>query len=194
MAQWICVLLLVVVASGQKVHNSNPVNNLVVINLRGVIDLELNRHPARLGSFLKKYHVFKRKHGRFSHNGTGHAHGEHYESKKYHSHGHGPDHSHGHGNGDSHGHGNGNSHGHGHGHSHGHGQGHSHGHRHGVSHYSNYEKYDRFSYGGRAYKLTCNRKRFFKLWKDCFTTHHHSRSYCFGFLRKKHLFVTYGAE
>ncbi|XP_071154293.1 cation diffusion facilitator family protein 1-like [Mytilus edulis] len=170
MAQRICVLLLVVVASGQKVNNSYPVQNLVVINLRGVVDLGFHHHPARLGSFLKKYHVFKRKHGRFSHNGIGPAHGGHYGSNKYHSHRHD------------------------HGHSHGHDNSKSHGHGHGGSDYSNYKKYDRFSYGGKAYKLTCRRKRFFKLWKDCFTTHHHSRSYCFEFLRKKHLFVTYGAE
>lgn len=56
----------------------------------------------------------------------GHAHGGHYGSKKYHSHGHD------------------------HGHSHGHGNGNSHGHGHGVSHYSNYKKYDRFSYGGKG--------------------------------------------
>lgn len=56
---------------GQKVQNSYPVHNLVVINLRGVVDLGFHRHPARLESFLKKYHVFKRKHGRFSHNVIG---------------------------------------------------------------------------------------------------------------------------
>ncbi|XP_052092347.1 histidine-rich glycoprotein-like [Mytilus californianus] len=194
MAQWICVLLLVVVTavvtSGYNsyggyppkiarpdVYNSYPVHNHVVIHHRGVVDPGYYRHPG-MGSYLKKYHGFKIRHGRFSYNGIGHTHGGHYESRKYYKF---------------------HSHGHGHGYRHGHGDGYSHGLIHGVSNYSYYKKYHkfriqhhRFSYGGKAFKLTCHRKRFFKLWNDCFT-HHHSRSYCFGFLRKQHLFVTYGA-
>ncbi|CAC5365048.1 unnamed protein product [Mytilus coruscus] len=236
MAQWICLLLLVVVAAvvttgdnsygayppkiaRPDVYNSYPVQNHVVIHPRVVVDPGFHHHPG-MGSYLKKYHGFKIRHGRFSYNGigykltcgktrfyriwrscygkyhsrgrcfgrfrkqhlfavyNGHTHGGHYGSRKYYKF---------------------HSHGHVHGYSHGHGHGYSHGHRHGVSFYSYYKKYHgfriqhhRFSYGGKAFKLTCHRKRFFRLWNDCFT-HHHSRSYCFGFLRKQHLFVTYGA-
>ncbi|CAC5365049.1 unnamed protein product [Mytilus coruscus] len=236
MAQWICLLLLVVVAAvvttgdnsygayppkiaRPDVYNSYPVQNHVVIHPRVVVDPGFHHHPG-MGSYLKKYHGFKIRHGRFSYNGigykltcgktrfyriwrscygkyhsrgrcfgrfrkqhlfavyNGHTHGGHYGSRKYYKF---------------------HSHGHGHGYSHGNGHGYNHGHRHGVSYYSYYKKYHgfriqhhRFSYGGKAFKLTCHRKRFFRLWNDCFT-HHHSRSYCFGFLRKQHLFVTYGA-
>ncbi|XP_071159498.1 uncharacterized protein [Mytilus edulis] len=48
----------------------------------------------------------------------------------------------------------------------------------------------RFSYGGKAYQLTCGDKRFYNYWSDCYS-HYHSRSVCFGKLRKRHLFDVY---
>ncbi|XP_063420784.1 histidine-rich glycoprotein-like, partial [Mytilus trossulus] len=107
---------------------------------------------------------------------------------------------HRHGHGYSHGHGHGYSHGHGHVYSHGHGHGHRHGHIHRTSYYSYYKKnhgfrihHHWFSYGGRVNRLTCHRNRFYSLWNNCYT-HHHSRSYCFGHLRKQHLFVSYHGD
>ncbi|VDI15751.1 Hypothetical predicted protein, partial [Mytilus galloprovincialis] len=113
------------------------------------------------------------------------------------SHRHGIVYSYGHSHGYRHGHGHVYSHGHGHSYSHGHGHGYSHGHGHRASFHIYYKKYHgfriyhhRFSYGGRFYKLSCHRNRFYSLWNNCYT-HHHSRSYCFGHLRKQHLFVSY---
>jgi len=74
-----------------------------------------------------------------------------------------------------------------------------HGHGHGlvVSYNDYFTKYHgfkldhhRFSYGGKAYQLTCGDKRFYNYWSDCYS-HYHSRSVCFGKLRKRHLFDVY---
>ncbi|XP_076091258.1 uncharacterized protein LOC143063157 [Mytilus galloprovincialis] len=108
---------------------------------------------------------------------------------------------HRHGHGYSHGHGHGYSHGHGHVYSHGHGHAYSHGHIHRTSYYSYYKKNHGFrinhnkffSYGGTVNRLTCHRNRFYSLWNSCYT-HHHSRSYCFGHLRKQHLFISHRGD
>ncbi|XP_052103560.1 uncharacterized protein LOC127737067 [Mytilus californianus] len=49
----------------------------------------------------------------------------------------------------------------------------------------------RFNYNGRAYQLTCSARRFYGLWIDCYQRFH-SRSSCFGYLRKQHIISQYG--
>ncbi|CAC5365047.1 unnamed protein product [Mytilus coruscus] len=151
------------------------------------------------------YRLWRSCYGRYHSRGYSHGGHGHYYKGQGHGHGHGHGYSHGHGHVYIHGHGHGHGHGYSHGHSHiyihGHGHGHGHGYRHGHIHraayYSYYKKYHgfrihhhRFSYGGKAYKLTCHRNRFYSLWNNCYS-HYHSRSYCFGHLRKQHLFVSY---
>ncbi|XP_063425666.1 uncharacterized protein LOC134709435 [Mytilus trossulus] len=51
----------------------------------------------------------------------------------------------------------------------------------------------RFSYGGHAYTLKCGLQRFYNLWGNCWSSYH-SRSVCFGRLRKQHLFDVYSGD
>ncbi|XP_071159501.1 uncharacterized protein [Mytilus edulis] len=51
----------------------------------------------------------------------------------------------------------------------------------------------RFSYGGHTYALKCGLQRFYNLWGNCWSSYH-SRSVCFGRLRKQHLFDIYSAD
>jgi len=41
-----------------------------------------------------------------------------------------------------------------------------------------------------VYSLKCGRKRFYRLWRSCYSVYHR-RSVCFGKLQKQHVFVTY---
>ncbi|XP_071159489.1 uncharacterized protein [Mytilus edulis] len=73
---------------------------------------------------------------------------------------------------------------------------HRHSHRH-VRYIDYYKKYHgfkirqhRFSYGGKAYQLACGDKRFWRYWSHCYS-HYHSRSVCFGKLKKRRLFDLY---
>ncbi|XP_063427254.1 uncharacterized protein LOC134710785 [Mytilus trossulus] len=71
------------------------------------------------------------------------------------------------------------------------------GHGYGGGYLSYYKKYhgfklrhNRFFYGGHGYKLRCARRRFYRSWRGCYRRYH-SRSRCFGYLRKRHLFGLY---
>ncbi|XP_076095683.1 uncharacterized protein LOC143066756 [Mytilus galloprovincialis] len=71
------------------------------------------------------------------------------------------------------------------------------GHGYGGGYLSYYKKYhgfklrhNRFFYGGHGYKLRCARRVFYRSWRSCYIRYH-SRSRCFGYLRKRHLFGIY---
>ncbi|XP_071159487.1 uncharacterized protein [Mytilus edulis] len=49
---------------------------------------------------------------------------------------------------------------------------------------------NRFSYAGQAYLLKCGAQRFYNLWSNCWNRYH-SKSVCFGRLRKINLFAVY---
>ncbi|XP_071160955.1 uncharacterized protein [Mytilus edulis] len=51
-------------------------------------------------------------------------------------------------------------------------------------------RHNRFFYGGHGYKLRCARRVFYRSWRSCYRRYH-SRSACFGYLRKRHLFGIY---
>ncbi|XP_052105690.1 uncharacterized protein LOC127738467 isoform X2 [Mytilus californianus] len=53
-------------------------------------------------------------------------------------------------------------------------------------------RHGRFRYGGRYYKLSCNKRRFYSYWNRCYGRYH-SVGRCFGYLRRKHLFSYYNA-
>nr|ALA16016.1 YGH-rich protein-1 [Mytilus coruscus] len=70
----------------------------------------------------------------------------------------------------------------------------------GHGYHSNYHGYKflgfkirhrRFSYLGKAYRLKCNRRRFYRVWDNCYN-HYHDRSVCFDKLFKRHIFDYYG--
>ncbi|CAC5364825.1 HNRNPABD [Mytilus coruscus] len=68
---------------------------------------------------------------------------------------------------------------------------------HGHMHLAGYTRFRRFTihggrfrYGGRYYKLSCSKKRFYSYWNRCYGRYH-SVGRCFGYLRRKHLFSYY---
>ncbi|VDI26162.1 Hypothetical predicted protein [Mytilus galloprovincialis] len=69
--------------------------------------------------------------------------------------------------------------------------GYGHAHFHGYKYLGFRIRHRRFSYLGKAYRLKCGRRRFYRLWDSCYN-HYHDRSVCFGNLFKRHIFDYYG--
>ncbi|CAG2224243.1 unnamed protein product [Mytilus edulis] len=177
MARGICILLLVVVAAGYPIHTTSS-----------VVTHHSSHHSYHGVSYYKRYHGFKIRHRRFSYHGLG------YKLRcgksrfyrlwrrcygKYHSrsrcfgvfrtrHLFGLYKGHGYGYGGGY-----------------------------LSYYKKYHgfklRHNRFFYGGLGYKLRCARRRFYRSWRSCYRRYH-SRSRCFGYLRKRHLFGIYHRE
>ncbi|XP_071159506.1 uncharacterized protein [Mytilus edulis] len=66
-----------------------------------------------------------------------------------------------------------------------------HAHFHGYKYLGFRIRHRRFTYLGKAYRLKCGRRRFYRLWDSCYN-HYHDRSVCFGNLFKRHIFDYYG--
>ncbi|XP_071159475.1 uncharacterized protein [Mytilus edulis] len=192
MARGICILLLVVVAAvstsgygSYRSYDTAVYSGYPIHTTSSVVTHHSSHHSYHGVSYYKRYHGFKIRHRRFSYHGLG------YKLRcgksrfyrlwrrcygKYHSrsrcfgvfrtrHLFGLYKGHGYGYGGGY-----------------------------LSYYKKYHgfklRHNRFFYGGLGYKLRCARRRFYRSWRSCYIRYH-SRSRCFGYLRKRHLFGIY---
>ncbi|VDH95897.1 Hypothetical predicted protein [Mytilus galloprovincialis] len=192
MARGICILLLVVVAAvstsgygSYRSYDTAVYSGYPIHTTSSVVTHHSSHHSYHGVSYYKRYHGFKIRHRRFSYHGLG------YKLRcgksrfyrlwrrcygKYHSrsrcfgvfrtrHLFGLYKGHGYGYGGGY-----------------------------LSYYKKYHgfklRHNRFFYGGLGYKLRCARRRFYRRWRSCYIRYH-SRSRCFGYLRKRHLFGIY---